>query len=465
MKHKDEMATTSIPKLLAKFSLPAIIALLVNALYNIVDSIFVGRGVGELALGGVSVSFPIVTTVIAFVMLVGMGGTALISIYLGEKKEQEAEKIMGNAFIMLIIVSVSLSIIGLLFLEKIILFFGATENVLPYAKSYMRIIFLGAPFLAISTGVNAFIRAEGSPKVAMTTMLIGAITNIVLDALFIYAFKWGIAGAAFATVLSYIVSSVWVVSYFLSKRSKLTLRFSNMKLEKENVVKILKIGFPTFIIQVTSSIQQLILNRSLGKFGGDDALAIIGVIMNVVTFLVMPAMGIGQGAQPILGYNKGAKQHKRVKETLIYSLISATIIIFIGYLVAKIFPYQIFSLFAKDKNLIEGGVYAMNIFFKFIPLVGIQMIASNYFQAIGKSNQATILGLSRQVFLFIPIILVFPYIWGLDGAWWSAPVSDLAAFILTGIWLYIEVRKYDEIEEEHDDSYETISATSDVGLK
>jgi putative MATE family efflux protein len=453
MKKNNEMGTKSVPSLLLKFSLPAIIALLVNALYNIVDSIFVGRGVGDLALGGVSVSFPIVTTVIAFVMLIGMGATALISIYLGEKKEQEAEKILANAFILLIIVSLILSAIGLIFLEKIILFFGATEDVLPYTKSYMRIIFLGAPFLAISIGVNAFIRAEGNPKTAMSTMLIGAATNIVLDYIFIFIFKWGIQGAALATVLSYVTSSIWVVSYFFSKRSRLKLKFSNMTLDKQRVIKIIKIGFPTFVIQVTSSIQQLILNRSLGKYGGNDALAIIGVIMNVTTFLVMPAMGIGQGAQPIFGYNKGAKQDKRVKETLIYSLISATVIIFIGFLVAKIWPYQIFSLFSKSEELIENGVYAMNIFFKFIPLVGVQMIASNYFQAIGKSNQATILGLSRQVFLFIPIILILPYVWGLDGAWWSAPVSDLAAFILTGVWLFIEVRKESQTEEEQKDLY------------
>lgn len=357
---------------------------------------------------------------------------------------------------LLIIVSVTLSIIGVIFLEKIMLLFGSTEDVLPYAKNYMRIIFLGAPFLAISTGVNAFIRAEGNPKTAMATMLIGALTNIVLDYIFIYIFKWGVQGAAFATVLSYFVSSVWVVSYFFSSRSKLKLKFSNMKLEKERFVKVVKMGFPTFVIQITSSIQQLILNRSLSRHGGDEALAIIGVIMNIVTFLVMPAMGIGQGAQPILGYNKGAKQHKRVKETLIYSLISATIIIFIGFLVAKIWPYQIFSLFSETEETIESGVYAMNIFFKFIPLVGVQMIASNYFQAIGKSNQATILGLSRQVFLFIPIILILPYFWGLDGAWWSAPISDIAAFILTGVWLFIEVRRYDEKEQEIEDLYEDV---------
>lgn len=456
MKQQNEMATTSIPKLLMRFSLPAIIALLVNALYNVVDSIFVGRGVGELALAGVSVSFPIITTIIAFVMLIGMGGTALISIYLGEKKEEEAERVMANAFVMLVIVSVTIGVIGLFFLDKIIMLFGSTEEVLPQARSYMRIMFIGAPFLGISTGVNAFIRAEGNPKTAMSTMLIGAITNIALDVLFIYVFKWGIQGAAAATVISYIVSSTWVVSYFLSKRSKLKLRFNYMKLEKDRIFKIMKIGFPTFVIQVTSSIQQLILNRSLSKYGGSDALAIIGVIMNLTTFLVLPAMGIGQGAQPILGYNKGANKHKRVKETLIYSLISATVIIFIGYLIAKIFPYQIFGLFAESKDIIEGGVYAMQIFFKFIPLVGVQMIASSYFQATGKSNQATILGLSRQVFLFIPIIIVFPYIWGIDGAWWSAPVSDIAAFILTGVWLFIEVRRYDEVEQKSKDLYDSV---------
>lgn len=292
-----EMKNTSIPKLLFKFSLPAIIALLVNALYNIIDSIFVGRYVSDLALAGVTVSFPIVTTVLAFIMLIGMGATALISLYLGEKRKEDAEKVMANAIVLLVVVALILSIFGFIFAEPLVKLFGATEDSLPLALSYIKIIFVGVVFLAISTGVNAFIRAEGNPRTAMFTMLIGAITNIFLDYLFIIVFKMGIEGAALATVISYIVSSVWVVLYFLSTRSHLNLKFSNMKLDKFVILQIVKLGTPTFFIQVTNSIQQLVLNRSLSHHGGDSALAIIGVIMSITTFLVMPAMGIGQGAQ------------------------------------------------------------------------------------------------------------------------------------------------------------------------
>ncbi len=235
--------------------------------------------------------------------------------------------------------------------------------------------------------------------------------------------------------------------YFLSSRSLLSLKLSNMKLKINPILEIIKLGTPTFFIQVTNSIQQLILNRSLAKHGGDHALAAIGVIMNITSFLIMPAMGIGQGAQPILGYNKGAKEEERVRQTLIYALIFATGVVFLGFLVVKLWPEQIFALFTNEKDLLDTGVYAMNIFFKFIPLVGIQMIASNYFQAVGKPNQAITLGLSRQVLLFIPILLVLPYFYGLDGVWWSAPISDIAAFIFTGLWLMFEMKNFKK--EEH----------------
>lgn len=440
MDKSQQMLNTSIPKLLLKFSLPAIVALLVNALYNIVDSIFVGQGVGDLGLAGVTVCFPIVTTFIAFIMLIGMGATSLISIRLGEDRQEDAEKIVGNALTLFVVLSLVLTVFGLIFLEDILKLFGATLTVLPYSIDYMRIILVGSVFLAIGTGMNNFIRAEGNPQIAMFTMIIGAITNIVLDYIFIFVFEWGIKGAALATVISYIVTSTWVLYYFISNNSLLKIRKCNFRIKKPITMQIIKLGVPTFVIQVTNSIQQLILNRSLAKYGGDLALAVIGVIMSVTTFLVMPAMGIAQGAQPILGFNKGAENHDRVKDTLKLSVIAATSVIFIGFVVSNIWPKQIIGLFNKKPELIEMGVHSMNIFFKFIPLVGVQMLGSSYFQAVGKANQATILGLSRQVIIFIPLLLILPYYRGLEGVWWSAPLSDLGAFVLTGAWLLVEMR-------------------------
>ena len=446
MVKSNQLATDSIPKLLLKFSLPAIVALIVNALYNIVDSIFVGQGVGDLGLAGVTICFPIVTTFIAFIMLVGMGATALISIRLGEQKQEEAETIVINALILFIVMGISLTVLGLIFLEEILLLFGATPTVLPYATKYLRIILIGSVFLAIGTGMNNFIRAEGNPKTAMVTMFIGAITNIILDYVLIFIFKWGIEGAAFATILSYVLTSTWVLYHFYSGRSTLKIRGKKLQLESIIVTQIIRLGIPTFIIQVTSSIQQLILNRSLARYGGDLALAAIGVIMSITTFLIMPAMGIGQGAQPILGFNKGAKEYGRVKETLGLSILAATSVIFLGFIVSKIWPLQLIGLFNKNPDLIELGAHGMNIFFKLIPLVGVQMLGASYFQAVGKPNHATLLGLLRQIIIFIPLLIVLPHFWGLEGVWWSAPLSDLGAFLLTGTWLLFEVRQLKQLE-------------------
>lgn len=446
MNQAEQMTKEKIPKLLLKFSLPAIVGLLVNALYNIIDSMFVGRGVGDLALAGVTVSFPIVTGFMASVMLIGMGATSLISLRLGEGNEDEAEKIIGNALMMFLIIGGGMTFLGLLFLKPILIFFGASKDVLPYATDYMRIILSGNILLAIGTGMNNFIRAEGQPKIAMNTMLIGTVTNIILDYVFIFIFNWGIKGAAAATVISYGVTSAWVLYHFLSGNSMLKLKLENLKLKKIVIKMILITGFPTFVLQITGSIQQLILNRSLAHYGGDLALAAVGIIMSITTFLVMPAMGISQGAQPIVGFNYGSKNLDRVKDTLKLSIVAATAVVTIGFIASKIWPTQLIGLFNKNPELIEMGVHGMGIFFKFIPLVGMQMISTSYFQAVGKPNQATILGLSRQVFIFIPVLLILPRIWGLDGVWWSGPFSDLGAFILTGAWLWVEIRYLSKAE-------------------
>lgn len=440
MSNPNQMSTESIPRLMLRFSLPAIVGLLVSALYNIIDSIFVGRGIGDLAIAGVTVCFPIITTFMACIMLVGMGATALISIRLGEKKQKEAEKIIANAFILFIIIGVSLTVLGLIFLKPILTMFGASVDVLPYATDYMRVILLGSVFLALGIGMNNFIRAEGNPKTAMNTMLIGTITNIILDYIFIFQFNWGIKGAALATIISYAVTSSWVLYYFLSKKSILKIKRENLKLEILLIKSIVFLGFPSFVLQITGSIQQLILHRSFAYYGGDLALASIGIIMSITTFLVMPAMGISQGAQPIIGFNYGSRQHDRIRDTLKLSVISATFIITLGFIVSQIWPRQLVGLFNKNPDLIDLSVHGMNIFFKFIPLVGIQMIGSSYFQAIGKAKQATILGLSRQIIIFIPLLIILPYFWGLEGVWWSAPFSDLGAFIFTGIWVLYELR-------------------------
>ncbi len=452
----NEMESGNISKLLLKFSLPAIVGMLVNALYNVVDSAFVGRGVGDLALAGITVSLPLMTTFMACVMLIGMGATSLISIRMGEKKGDEAEKIIGNALVLFIIIGLFLTVLGLIFLEPILTLFGASPDVMPYALDYMRVILLGSVFMADGLGMNNFIRAEGNPKIAMNTMLIGAITNIILDYIFIFIFNWGIKGAAFATIISYSVTSTWVLYHFLHGNSKLKIKLENLRLNKVMVKGIMVVGFPTFAMQITGSIQHLILNRSLAHHGGDMALAAIGIIMSVSTLLVMPAMGISQGAQPIIGYNYGAKKYGRVKDTLKLAIISATSIVTLGYLISIFWPTQLISLFNENPELIDLGTHAMGIFYKFLPLIGIQIMSASYFQAVGKPHQATILSLSRQVFIFIPLLVIFPLRWGLEGIWWSSPISDIAASIVTGIWLWIEIRHLSKTEELYNKSPEEI---------
>lgn len=449
MSKYNELETTSIPKLLFKFSLPAIIGLLVNALYNIIDGIFVGRGVGKEALAAVTLTLPIITIFMAFIMLIGMGATSLISLKLGQKKEKEAEEVVGNAFIMFLILGIGLTVIGLIFLEPILIFSGASENILPFAKDYLRIVLIGSTFLALGVGMNSFIRAEGNPKMAMMTMLAGTLTNIVLNYLFIFPLNMGIKGAALATILGYCVSSSWVLLYFFTGKSKVKVKKENLRLRFTMVKSIAIIGFPTFILQMGGSVQQLALNKSLATYGGDLHLAVSGIIMSVITLLTMPALGINQGAQPIIGYNYGAKKYDRVKNVLKLSLLAATVLMGVSFLGSKIWPEQLISLFNDDPELIALGVKAMRIFFFFIPLIGVHIVSSGYFQAIGKPIQATILGITRQVFLFVPIILILPIFTGIEGVWWSAPLADVGAFIVTGIWLLFEIKNLNEIHIEN----------------
>lgn len=436
----EQMAVGTISSLLWKFSLPAITGLLVNAMYNIVDRIFVGRGVGDLALAGITVGFPLMIIFMACAMLIGVGSTSLISIRLGEQRKAEAEQIVGNALILLIIIGFSLTILGLIYLQPLLGFFGASTEVMPYAVDYMRIILLGNVLMAVGIGMNNFIRAEGNPKIAMYTMLIGAITNAILDYIFIFIFHLGIKGAAYATVISYAITTTWVLYYFLFGDSILKIHLANLKLRLNVVKNIVIIGSPAFIMHVTSSIQNLILNRSLVYYGGDIALSAIGIVMSISTLLVMPVIGISQGAQPIIGFNYGAKQYHRVKTTLKLAILAATFIVTTGFIISRIWAVELVSLFNENPELIELGTHAVLTFFMFLPVVGIQIIGSSYFQAIGKPLQATILSLSRQILLFIPLLLILPLFWGLEGIWRAAPIADLGAFLITSTWLWFEIK-------------------------
>ena len=441
MDRSKALGEEKVSKLLWKFSLPAIVGMVVNALYNVVDSIFVGHGVGEIGLAAVTIAFPIMIVLMGFGMLVGVGASAVVSLRMGEQKQQEAEKILGNALTLAVLLSITLTIGILLFLDPILISLGAQETVLPYAREFTRIILLGSIFMYIGFGLNSIVRAEGNPKVAMTTILISAGLNIVLNPLFIFTFKLGIGGSALATVLSQTVSAVWVVAYFLSKKSLLKLRLANLALDKEIVRSIFKIGMSPFLMQIAASVVTVLFNYSLLQYGGEFAVASIGVINRIAMLMLMPIFGLSQGLQPIIGYNYGAKNYGRVTKALKMAIYAATVFSTVGFLMIQIFDQQIMMLFNDNPELIGMGAQGMRIYLCMLPVIGFQVIGANYFQAVGKAGYAIVLSMSRQLILLIPLILILPGIWGLNGAWLASPIADFVSALLTGFFLSKEIRK------------------------
>lgn len=449
MDRSTQLGQENILKLLLRFSIPAIIGMLVNALYNVVDRIFIGKGVGTLGIAGITISFPIMIITMGFGMLIGIGATSLISIRLGEQKKDEAELIMGNAMILLVSISLILSIFGLSFLTPLLKAFGASEAVIPFAKDYLSIILIGTVFMSIGFGMNNFIRAEGNPKIAMYTMIIGALLNIILDPIFILFFNWGMKGAALATIISQLVSAVWVLAYFLNGKSSLKIRRQNLKIQPIIVGKIMAIGAAPFAMQMAASILSIIINNSLTFYGGDVAVAALGAINSIMTLILMPVFGINQGVQPIIGYNYGAKNYDRVKQALKLAILGATIIVLAGFLLTRLIPVQLIAMFnSEDKAFIQLGVRSLQIFLVFLPIIGFQVVAANYFQAVGKPKQAMILSLSRQILVLIPAVLILPRFFGLDGILYSGPLSDFISSLITGTWLFLEIKNLDKKKQE-----------------
>lgn len=436
-----QLRTKGIAWLLLRFSVPAIVGMMVQSLYNVVDRIFIGNGVGPLGLAGATVSFPFMLIIMAFGMLVGIGGGSLLSISLGEGKKDYAESVLNNSFVIIIIISLTLTLSGLLFLDPLLRLTGASEAVLPYARSYMRIILLGVMLNNIGFGMNNFIRAEGNPKVAMMTMLIGAILNTILDPIFIFVLDMGIAGAAWATIIAQATSSVWVLLYFIRGKSHLTIDVKKMRLRKDVVLRIFAIGSAPFAMQLAASVLNTILNNQLKTYGGDMAISAMGIIYSVAMLILMPIFGLNQGAQPIIGYNYGAKQYKRVTSTVKLTMLVATGIVTLGWLVTRLFPQFILSVFSRgNPELIDIGTRAMRIFFFMFPLVGFQVVGASYFQAVGKPRHAMFLSLSRQVLLLIPLLLILPRFFGLNGVYGASPSADFLSSILTGVFFLIELR-------------------------
>lgn len=441
MNRSQQLGEENVGKLLLKFSIPAVIGMLVNGLYNIVDRIFVGRGVGSLALSGIAISFPITLAIMAFVMLIGIGATSVISIRLGQQKRDEAERIVGNAFVLLVGITLLITFLGYLFMDPLLVGLGASSEVLPFARDYIRIILIGAVFQSIGFGMNNFIRAEGNPKIAMVTMILGAVLNTILNPIFIFGLHLGVGGSALATVISQFVTSIWVLYYFLGDRALLKLRLRNFKLEWILVKDILAIGISPFSMQLVGSFVTVFLNKSLARYGGDIPIAAMGIITSIAMLIFMTIFGIGQGAQPILGYNYGARNYDRVKQTLKLSVFAATGVMTLGFLLVELFPVALMSLFSTDPELIRVGANGMRLYLMMLPIIGFQVTVVGYFQATGKPRKSLFLSLSRQLLFLVPMLWILPRLLGLTGVWLAAPVSDLASAALTAVWLYNDLKQ------------------------
>ncbi len=441
MDRSHSLGEEKISTLLWKFSMPAIIGMVVNAFYNVIDSIFVGRGVGEIGLTAVTIAFPIMIVLMGFGMLVGVGAAAVVSLRMGEKQQQQAEKILGNAFTLSMILSIVFTGSVLLFLDPILILLGAEADVLPYAREFTRIIVLGSPFMYIGFGLNNIVRAEGNPQMAMSTTLISAGLNIVLNPLFIFTFHLGIGGSALATVISQGVSATWVLVYFLRGKSVLRLRKQNFSLDKRIVRSIFEIGMSPFLMQIASSLTTVLFNYTLLRYSGELAVASIGIINRMGMLMLMPIFGISQGLQPIIGYNYGAGNYNRVKKALKMAIGAATLFSTVGFLLIQIFDKQIIMLFNDNPELILLGSEAMRINLCMLPVIGFQIIGANYFQAVGKAGYAIILSMSRQLLILIPLVLLLPRLLGLQGVWLASPIADFSAALLTGIFLFRELRK------------------------
>lgn len=448
MVRQNQLGEEKISSLLLKFSIPAIVGMLVNSLYNIIDRMFIGRipEVGNLAIAGIGVTMPISTIILGFGMLIGIGTAATISIKMGQGKKDEAEKILGNAFSLIIIISLTITAIGLMFGKNILSLFGASENTLGFAQDYMQIIFIGTIFNMLSFGLTHTIRASGSPTIAMCSMLIGAIVNIILDPIFIFGLGMGIKGGAIATVIAQICSATWGVSFFLRGKANLRVKVKNFKLKTQYINSIFAIGMSPFSMQVAASVVQVISNNALKKYGGDVAIGAMAIINSISMIFLMPIFGLNQGMQPIVGYNYGARKFKRVREAIKYPQIIAVCIGTVGFLLVQFVPDILIKAFNSDPDLLATTEKGMRIFLFMLPLVGMQIIRTNYFSSIGKAKKSMFLSLLRQVILLIPCLIILPKFLGLTGVWLAGPTSDLLSVIITTIMFRHEVR---ELKDEN----------------
>lgn len=444
-----ELGTERIRKLLMQYSVPAIIAMTASSLYNMVDSIFIGQGVGPLAISGLALTFPLMNLSAAFGAMVGVGAATMISMRLGQRDYDTAKQVLGNVVVLNTIIGIVFAVVMLLFLDPVLYFFGASEATLPYAREYMEIILLGNVVTHMYLGLNAVLRAAGHPRKSMYATIITVILNAILDPLFIFVFDWGIRGAAIATILAQIISLSWQLKILSNKEELLHFRRGIYRLKRKIVDNILSIGMSPFLMNLAACLIAIIINKGFKTYGGDLMIGAYGITNRLAFIFVMIIMGLNQGMQPIAGYNYGARQYDRVLRVLRLTLMGATAVSVCAFVVGELMPSVAVRLFTTDAELAGLAATGMRLSFMMFPIVGFQMVATNFFQSLGMASKAIFLSLSRQLLFLLPGLLLLPHLfadytsWEASwGVWCAIPLSDLLSAIVTLVLLISQLRKF-----------------------
>ena len=437
-----ELGTKPVGKLLAQYALPAIVAMTASSLYNMIDSIFIGQGVGPLAISGLAITFPLMNLSAAFGAAVGIGSSTCISVKLGQKDYKMAENIFGNSFTLNLIVGVAFGLVTLLMLDPILYFFGASENTIPYARDYMLVILAGNVVSQTFLGMNAVLRAASKPRQAMAATILTVVLNIVLAPVFIWPLGMGIQGAALATILSQLVALLWQIKLFSNQDEILHFQRGIYKLKGAIVKNIASIGMSPFAMNVCACVVVIFINAGLSRYGGDLAVGAYGIASKVSFIFVMVTIGLNQGMLPIAGYNYGAQRFDRLMRVLKLAMVTATAITATGFVIAEFFPYQCARLFTTDKTLIDMAVEGIRIHMLAFPIVGCQMVITNFFQCIGKAKISIFLSLSRQMLFLLPLLVVLPPVMKVDGVWTAMPISDTVAAVVAFIMMAKYMRKF-----------------------
>ena len=437
---RQEILNNNLRGLLFKFSLPAIIGMVISALYNFIDTIFVGNGVGSIAIAALTIVFPIQIIMLAIGLMIGVGAASVISRGLGKGDEKLASKAGGNAFIINVVINAVLMILAFIFLDDVLKFFGASAAVLPYARDYLSVILFGFVFFSFSLAANHIIRAEGKPRAAIYPMVIGAVLNIILDPIFIFGLKMGVKGVALATIISQFVSVCYVILYFYFGKSIFRPKTGMFKLDWKIIKNIFIIGFPSFLMAIIDSVIFLVFNRAILYYGNDNYIAIAGITIRIVDLIVMPIIGISYGFSTIASFNYGAKLYTRVKKVLGEAIIWTTCIASMGFIAMMFFPKYLLRIFTDNTQVINNGILPMRIIVMFLPILGFLIVGGTFFQAIGKPIPALIINFSRQVIFLIPAIFILPIFFNLNGVFLSWPISDLLSFVVTLVFVLIELK-------------------------